>query len=484
MFPGATAALDLGRRVRRILVCAAAVALTCSLVLAAAPPFLRAQAHRPDVVLILTDDQPWYQLARMPSVRALLVNEGVRFTRGFVTNPLCCPSRASILTGTFSHTNGIYTNGDTESHGGFEEFDDASTFATWLDGAGYHTGFAGKYLNHYGPGRRYVPPGWDWWAAMDEANGAFYDYDEFLDRDTHDGVAGRIVSHGTARSDYSTDHFADESVRFIRSVPAGEPLLLSYWPYAPHGPATPARRHKDAFSRVRLPRPPNFDERRVADKPRYIRKLDRLGRKRIRGLTSSYRRQLASLLAVDDAVRRIVQALSETGRLHDTMIVFTSDNGKANGEHRWTYKLTPYEESIRVPFVVRYDALGSVGSSGAIVANVDLAPTFADLARTGSPGAEGESLLPLLRGSQDSVRDALLIEHLWYSRGKPVPPTYCAVRTRNAIYVHYARGRDEYYRLRKDPYELRNLIGAPGGLPLLEVLRGLCSPRPPGMPAF
>ena len=194
-----------------------------------------------------------------------LAGHGISFERGYVSNPLCCPSRASILTGQYSHSNGVYTNQNGQPHGGFRAFDDRSTVATWLDEAGYRTAMLGKYFNGYeGP---YVPPGWDPWFAT-YVNGAFYDY-----LATDDGV---VRTYGSDPADYGTTVLATEAVRFIESTPADTPLFLYFAPHAPHEPAMAAPGDRRAYTDLGAWRPPNYDEADVSDKPEYIRDQPRM----------------------------------------------------------------------------------------------------------------------------------------------------------------------------------------------------------------
>ena len=422
----------------------------------------------------------------MPSVRRLLVAKGLRFTNGFVVNPLCCPSRSSILTGNYSHTTGVYTNLDSDFGGwrlfranGWEQKD----IAVWLKGAGYRTGLIGKYLNGYGPNVTYVPPGWDRWVAFDLAGttgAAYYDYDL--------NVNGRIVHHGGAPADYSTDVLAKLSARFIEAAPAGAPLFLYFAPFAPHGPGTPAPRDVGTVPTIHR-RPPSFNERDVSDKPKYIRvqpPADPVG------VDLAFTSGVESLGAEDDAVARIVRALADTGRLHNTLLVFMSDNGVLSGEHRWRDKLVPYEEAIRVPFAVRFDPLTVPHRGerdGQLVLNIDLAETFAQLAGLPQPVTDGRSLIPLLDGSATRWRTRFLVEHVAYPKTRPQPhpvPTYCAVRTRHRMYARYRSGFEELYDLVADPYELRNIasIAPRARREMRDSARVLCSPLPPGMPGF
>ncbi len=206
-------------------------------------------------------------------------------------------------------------------------------------------------------------------------------------------------------------------------------------------------------------------------------------------MSGRYVRMVETLRAVDDAVHDVVVALRSTGRLDNTLIMFASDNGIAFGEHRWTYKLVPYEESIRIPLVIRWDGVVPPGSIDRhLVANIDVAPTFAEAAGVVPPPVEGRSLVPLLRGDDVSWRQLFLLEHLRYSAThRNTPPTYCGVRSQHRVFVHYASGFEEYYDLRSDPYELHNAIEEPSSgwiTRLRNATRRLCQPRPPGMPPF
>jgi arylsulfatase A-like enzyme len=428
----------------------------------------------PDMVLIVTDDQRWDSLWAMPKLQELVAARGVTFTNGFNTNPFCCPARASILKGAYSHGTRVYQN--SGKYGPFPAFVDTSTIATWLDGVGYRTALIGKYFNGYTTARaEYVPPGWDRWvafAASSSGGGAYYDYDLSVD--------GSVVHHGSLATEYSTDVLAGHAESFVRSTPSDASLFLMFTPYAPHQPATVAPRHAKAFPGLPLHRPPSYDEADVSDKPAYIQKLSPMSASTTSRLDTLRLRQLRSVLAVDDAVGRIVSALEETGRLSTTMIVFTSDNGFLLGEHRWDQKRVPYEESIRAPFVVRYDPLvAEPRSDPNLVLNIDLAPTFAALAGVGTPGAEGASLLGLLADPSSPWRQDLLIEN----RGS-APPTYCAVRNATTVYVQYSTGEEELYDLVGDPFQLTNLAEDPSSSVRLAAMRErvheLCVPTPPG----
>ena len=333
-------------------------------------------SQQPDIVLILTDDQRFDTLWAMPTVRSELMAKGVSFSNGYVSNPVCCPSRSSTLTGLYSHSTRVYTNHPKEPFGGFPAFDDRSTVATWLQRAGYRTALMGKYLNGYADS--YVPPGWDrWFVTWD--GGAYFDYSA-----NDDGV---IRSFGADPDDYGTDVLADQATDLIRSTDPDQPLFLYFAPHAVHGPATPAPRDREAFADLEPWRPASYDEEDVRDKPAYIRARGALPSAARASIEAFRRDQYRALRSVDRAVSDILDALTDTGRLSNAVIVFTSDNGMMWGEHGWSSKVVPYEESIRVPLVIRADAMiASPHRDDHLVLNIDLAPTFADVAGAQSTG--------------------------------------------------------------------------------------------------
>jgi N-acetylglucosamine-6-sulfatase len=456
------------RRARALVATPFVLFLLATLALAAPARAQGDPADAPSILLIVTDDQRWDTLWAMPEVQRSLVGPGVTFTQAVTTSALCCPSRASILTGAYPHTTGVYRQ--LAPYGGVRSFDDTTTIATVLREAGYRTGYFGKYLDAYQKDALagYVPPGWDRWGAFLHA--------EYLDYGvTVDGVVQRF---GTAPADYSTDVVADLAEDFIRTNEG--PLFAVFAPAAPHDPAIPAAADADAFARLRPWRPPSFNEPDVSDKPEFVRAFVPLGPDRTEHQDRLRRDQYRTLLSVDRAVDRLLDALEDTGRLEDALVIYTSDNGLLWGEHRWVKKEVPYEEAIRVPLVVRADAIvGDARADGHLVGNIDLAPTIADVAGVVLPNADGRSLRPLLDGDDEGWRQEILIEHL---RGANPVPTYCAVRTERYLFVVYATGARELYDLSVDGFQLRNLAGE--GRDVEERLEGrlrdLCDPPPPG----
>jgi arylsulfatase A-like enzyme len=429
---------------------------------------LGSRGKRPNIVLILTDDQRWDTLSVMPNVRRLLGGHGVTFQNSFVTTSMCCPSRSTILTGQYSRHTGVYQN--TLPDGGARSFRDRSTVATWLHGGGYSTALVGKYLNDYGklPGG-YVPPGWDEWDAIAQNREIqFYGYD--LNQN------GTIVHYGRRPSDYSTTVLTSKAVSFLEGTRS--PFLLYFAPIAPHEPSTPAPQDRGRYSGTAPARPPSYDEPDVADKP-WGPEHPQLPATVRAGIDRIHQGMLESLRGVDRSVGQLVQALERRGLLDNTIVMFASDNGYLWGEHRLKGKVWPYEESIRVPLVIRTPWATGATSDRHLVTNADYASTFAELAGV-EPGLaqDGRSLVPLLHGNTVSWPGSVLVEYLGLP-GVNVygPPPFEAVRTERYLYAEYRNGWRELYDLRTDPFELDNLAGLPGSpgieAQLAQVLQGL-----------
>jgi N-acetylglucosamine-6-sulfatase len=420
----------------------------------------KVRGPRPNFVIILADDQRWDTVGAthespnrpgpvMPIVTRELAQSGVTFTNSYVTTSLCCPSRTSTLTGRFAHGTGVRFNAPPA--GGAQKFDDTCTLATWLKAAGYRTGFVGKYLNGYETLAPCIPPGWDEWHVP--VVPSYYDYDL-----NDDGVLTRF---GHDASDYTGDVMTQRAVDFIHAS-AGKRFFLHLSQRAPHDPAIPALRHVGLFAGLAPFRPASYAEPDASDKPAWVQTLDwddatrdRVDRFRIA--------QLESLQAVDESVGAVMQALRDIGADDDTLVVYTSDNGFAWGEHRWLTKLCPYEECIRVPLVVRYPPLvrGAPRLDDHFVLNIDLAPTFAALAGVVPPRPmNGASLVPLLAGAAPGWRTDFLAEH-WFGRPPDNGLVEGSVDGRRWKYVEYVNGETELYDLETDPSELSNVTGDP-----------------------
>ncbi len=429
---------------------------------------------RPNVILILTDDLDARlleeHLADYPNIRKLAA-EGTSFENAFVTDPVCCPSRATILRGQYAHNHRIV--GNWWPRGGSKKFRllnlGLSTVATWLQGESYRTVLIGKYMNGYYGTR--VPVGWNDWYAI---------AGDYLSNDLSEN--GRVVGYDPERH-HLDDVLAEKAVSYVRDTSAnGSPFFMWLGTKAPHAPATPAARHEDVFSRARLPRAPSFNEQDVSDKPAWIRDNPPLKLSRIVHMEDLYRDRLRSMLAVDEMIGQLVEALKESGELDDTYIFFTSDNGWHAGEHRLnTGKWTAYEEDIRVPLIVRGPGVPEGRKLDHMVLNNDLAPTFAELTGAEVPSfVDGRSLKPLLTDNPpppEDWRHAFLVEaaaELIRSLSPPlsgdqVPgdrrrtprkdwgrPGLKAIRTMEHLYVEYGTGERELYYLKKDSYQLDN----------------------------
>ncbi|MGH2953444.1 MAG: sulfatase family protein [Solirubrobacterales bacterium] len=411
--------------------------------------------ERPNVVVVMTDDQAVDTMRAMPYTRRAIGRKGVKFDNAVVSFPLCCPSRASFLTGQYAHNHGVLDN--HEPAGGYAKLESERTLPVWLERAGYRTGFVGKYLNGYGDPDRAteIPPGWsDWYGLPKEGKKRAFDYP--LNEN------GNLIRHGNRESDYKTDLLARTAGRFLdESAEAGAPFFLWVATPAPHidkdipraaeRNPQPAPRHLRTYAAERLPQPPSFNERDVRDKPGFVRGLQRLDDRRRRELERVYVSQLESLRAVDDLVRRIVRTLRRRDGLDDTLLVFTSDNGFLRGQHRIASgKAKLYEESIRVPLLVRGPGFPSGRTSSDVVANIDLAPTILELAHAEADiELDGRSLLAAARGER--ARRAVLLEVFERKADR-----FAGVRTRRFVYAERGGDLNELYDLRRDPYQLSN----------------------------
>jgi N-acetylglucosamine-6-sulfatase len=417
----------------------------------------------PSIVFVLTDDLDMQSMPYMPKALSLIARQGVTFTNSFVATSICAPSRATILTGQFAHNHGILAN--VAPRGGYDKFyggGESSTIATWLKAAGYRTILLGKYLNGYPSGSpTYVPPGWDdWHADFNNDDGAetgleYYDY--FI---TDNGV---VTQFGQDPADYLTDVLAQRAVTALKQVPANQPFFMYLAARAPHVPAIRAPRHDGLFASLGAPRTPNYDEGDMTGKPDWLREFPPFTPQVEFQIDQLYRDRLGCLQSVDEMIAQIVQELDAEGRLANTYVVLASDNGFLIGPHRFPHgKEAPYEESIRVPLLVRGPGVPAGQTRDALVQNVDYAPTIAEWARANAPELDGRSLAGLLRtGSVADWRSDLLLEH-WQVRLKAAEtaiPDFVGLRTNDYTYVEYATGEAELYDIHKDSFELSNQYG-------------------------
>jgi N-acetylglucosamine-6-sulfatase len=419
------------------------------------------QQTKPNVLVLLTDDQTIESMRVMAGVRAELGASGTTFERSFVSNPLCCPSRATLYTGQYTHNHGVIGNRPPE--GGYGRLDKSEWLPVWLQRAGYHTVHIGKFMNRYGQDSppTEVPPGWhEWYTSVDPSTYSFTEYQL-----NENGV----VSWG---EQYSTDEYSDRAVDAVeRLAPSTEPFFLSVAYLAPHfgrpresddppglGTPMPASRHRDAFAAEALPASPAFDEADVSDKPSFVRDLPRLSAERQAGIREMYQQELESLLAVDEGIVRVVSALRASGELENTLVLFTSDNGFFHGEHRVPFgKVMVYEPSIRVPLILRGPGVPAGERRRQLVTNADLAPTILEAAGAVPAGRvpDGRSLFPLLRDRGLAWGRELLVE------GPPgyQAVAYAALRNDRFVYAEHENGERELYDLRRDSHQLENAIG-------------------------
>ena len=438
----------------------------------------RSADARPNVIVILTDDQSFDTLPAdppaMPWLQAQIADPGGhwrRFPNAYVNTPLCCPSRASLLTGLYSHHTGVLDNGDGHL------LDEDVTIAARLQDAGYRTALIGKYLNRYPFGRGpYVPAGWDRWVGKGNRSDetTYYGY-PFVDQ-------GVPLTAGRSPASYATDLLAREAADFVRTAPADRPYFLLFTPSAPHEPQTPPPRYADAFSGLTLPRPASFGTVDTGAPP-WIQALPSIEPGTARELDAARIRERQTLMAVDDAVEEIVREVAARGDLERTVIFFLTDNGLAFGEHRLTAKSCPYVECVRIPFAVHAPELDAA-TDLALVSTVDLAPTIASLAGVPTVATDGVDLAPLLTGTGPApFRRGVLTEYA----GGGLVPAWQAMRTADFSYIRTGDVEELYdltgARGRPDPDETDNRIDDPAYLDVriaLEQLLRASLSQPPG----
>lgn len=463
--------------------------------------------ERPNFIIVMADDLAPGMERALPSVERLIARRGTSFENAIASYPLCCPARATLLTGQYAHNHGAKGNNPRSGGGYGALLQPKRNLAAWLQADGYATAFAGKWLNGFRSPRR-PPPGWDeWWGlvgAGGEALSSFYDYDVFE-------IDGEPRHFGTADADYQTDALTTEyALPFIASQAASpDPFFLWLAYHPPHSglgrddsaggrcssgepdsrdgtqSSIPAARHAGRFLRAPLPRPPSFNERDVSDKPRFVSRRPRFSDEAIERIERDHRCGLAALLALDEAVESIAAQLRATDQLDDTVVVFTADHGVLAGEHRiGRGKNEAYEEAIGIPLVIRGPGVGRAIVADPVV-NADIAPTILELAGVEVPPElerpiDGTSIVPLLFGGATEIsRDRAILIHgrdnVTRSRRGFKVRSYVGVRTSRYAYVEQRRasyassaegiaapigaGRvtaSELYDLNRDPFQLRN----------------------------
>ena len=397
----------------------------------------------------MTDDMPENLLPRMTQVDRRIVSEGINFQNAYVSQSLCCPSRASILTGMYPHNTGVLTNGGPR--GGVDAFREQGlekrSVAVWLTGNGYKTGLVGKYMNGYDGS--YVPPGWSYWYGRygsGDGDGRFANENGQIISTAGKFEVDDVKSKALAFLDGATDQADDP------------PFALFVWTLAPHLPTRYAPRHANLYNDEIFTPPPSFNEADVSDNPQWVRDLPRISDEERAQLSEWHRNQLRSLRSVDEMVGALLDLLQERSELENTYVVFTTDNGVHMGEHRWWLgaggsKSTAYEEAAGVPLAVRGPGIPANQVRPQLALNNDFAPTFADIADAPVPeDVDGRSLLPLMNSTPtERWRTALLNERLLGRGG------YHSLITNRYTYVEYKTGERELYDRQEDPYQLSSI---------------------------
>jgi len=420
-----------------------------------------AETKRPNFILLITDDQrydalsvvqaeqgehgrfPWFKTPNMDRI----AREGMRFRNAFVVNSLCAPSRVNFLTGRYSHANGVFNNHTPMPV-------DNVTHATVLRGDGYTTGFFGKWHCDQQKDR----PGFDHFASF-VGQGKYIDCPLMID--------GKMTPTSGWIDDLTTDH----AIQFLRDQKqSGKPFDMVLAFKSPHGPCTPPERAKDRFAGESARPVPNTEALPPYDPGAALVPEGRRKTPSGPGFLNHFR----CVSAADDCIGRVLDALDELKLADDTVVVFTSDNGFFFGEHGLADKRAGYEESMRIPMLVRYPGHVKPGSvSDAMVLNIDYAPTILALAGVKVPDSmQGKSWRPLLEGNEAGWRDAFFYEYFYENRYKT--PTITALRTTDKKLIEYPGRPDwtEAYDLAADPFEMKNLAKDEGSAALVKSLKG------------
>lgn len=425
-------------------------------------------APPPNVVVILTDDQRTDQLDAMPQTMELLAAQGATFTNGISPTPLCCPARAALLSGNYSHTSGVWSN--EGPLGGWPSFvpTETQTLATALDDRGYQTGFFGRYLNGWTrTADPQTPPGWDVFSAMKGSGGGAASYYNYSLLGTEP-----VEQFGTEPSDYSTDVVAGRATEFITGADPSAPVFVLFAPYGPHSPFKSAPRHTGLWPKERLQPPSN--EADITDKPAFMQALLPLPTRQLRRIM---RKQHETLLSVDDAVRQIHDALGPD-RAANTIFVMLSDNGLMNGDHRLVHKYVPYASATEIPLLMRWDGVIAPGQVDDRVFTIqDVTATIVEATGAALP-TEGVGYL-------SPAREGTVLEGIETTKDGFTRPAYCGWRTERYLYVRYSNGAgEELYDYEVDPAELDNRATDPAYAETLDQLRATaqpaCTPGPPG----
>lgn len=400
---------------------------------------------KPNIIYIVSDDQPNGLMDAMPFVRTEVKDKGLNFSNSLAPTALCSPARSNILTGNLSNKTGVWTN-EIGPGGAWPAFGDREndTIATRLKGQGYHTACLGKYLNKFSMAPDgYIPPGWDDFIIMYAGKagvgaGAYYEYT----------LKGSIYPeyHGNNPEDYSTDVIRDKAVEVINNTPADEPLFLYFAPWGPHANYEAAPRHKGTWlDDGGIPK--SFNEQNMSDKPQWMQDLPEAD---LATETEHLREMHEAVMSIDEAVEAIFTAMGD--RMDNCVVVYMSDNGKMLGSHRAVKKDLPHKLAAEIPIFVRWDGVIEPGTKTTrVTPNIDITALVADAAGVTDWDIDGKS--PLATGrlgiamqQKDNYEDQ---EH----------PGYIGYRSERYLYVCYTNGMgEEFYDYDNDPHELRNAI--------------------------
>ncbi len=521
---------DVGLNRNSIVFAAAFVLAVVGLFVAALPAKSKVRKlARPNIVMIQTDDVIRGDIAHMPNLRRLVMHNGANFSNFVAPYPLCGPARASFLTGQLSHNNQVLSNFRSNDGGHYTfknlpgKLNHRNSLAPWLHRSGYRTAMVGKYLNEYGAlGRTEVPPGWDYWAGL--LDNSTYDYFNYAMN-----VNGKIKYFGDreyaeAQMDLATDNATNPpnnfvellnsfckafdpcdyfgtqnekvytvdvggsyAARFVRKqAPRKRPFFLYYSTPGPHAEDTnhaqgfrkgapepdprPPARYRDTFDKTALPKPPSFNEADVSDKAANLKGLPLLTDKQVDEIGDNYRGRLGAVRAIDDQVGKIARQLRRSGELKKTFIIFDSDNGYLQGEHRLrSSKFLPYENSIRIPLLMRGPGIRAGKNLTGPTMDVDVTRTILDMANV-RPGRvmDGISLLPSAKGKRKLPKRNIPLQAMrpllrFFTPITAFDQPYYGVRTGRFKYIHwdFDAPNVELYDLKKDPDELDNLATDP-----------------------
>jgi N-acetylglucosamine-6-sulfatase len=461
---------------------------------------------QPNVIVILMDDEATSDMSVMSNVQSEIAAQGVSFNEAYSSFPLCCPSRATLLSGQYAHNHGVL--GNLPPNGSWTRFQphESNDLPVWLQGSGYYNVHIGKYLNGYANNATdlYVPPGWDQWYGKVSEDALYYDYS--LIEKTGPTATPHVTFYGNQPADYQTDVFANRAVNFLNDTGSThQPFFLNLWFNSPHYPFDPAPRDLGRLDGMALPALPAYNEKNITDKPKWFQHefRRRLTRRQTRQIADQRRLKEEQLLSADEAIGRLIQTLKDKGILNNTYIIFTSDQGFFRGEHRIIAgKYLPYDPSSRVPLLIRGPGIPQGQTSNELVWFGDITQAILQLA-TGSqnPALDGRSLLPFAENPSLRTTRPVLLEAYTGAGAQEASvneggarsaaakvgiagrkgitgldddpqavksqedanhsPAYKSIRTARYEYTIYANGQSELYDMQRDPAQMNSVVNNP-----------------------